>query len=70
MPLTGAAPPAHGWLVIGSAATIVAADAAAGLFFGVRSADDLMGHAWTSLAPTANRLALNEALAAMQAGQP
>ena len=70
MPLTGAAPPAHGWLVIGSGATIVAADAAACLLFGVRSADDLMGHVWTSLAPTADERALNEALAAMQAGQP
>ena len=70
MPLTGSAPPAHGWLVIGSGATIVAADAAACVLFGVRSAADLMGHVWTSLAPTADEHTLNEALAAMQAGQP
>ena len=49
MLLTGTGKPAHGWLVIGPDATIVASDAAACHLLGVPGHGDLQGHAWTSL---------------------
>ncbi len=53
MLLAGSGQPAHGWLMVNPAATIVAADVAACAMLGIPAAAELIGHAWTSLlAPT------------------
>ena len=69
MLLTGAGQPAHGWLVVGSDATIVAADAAACRLLGVRGASDVQGHAWTSLVIPTDATAIVEATAATQSAK-
>ena len=69
MLLTGSGQPAHGWLVVGSDATIVTADASACLLLGVRGPADVQGHAWTSLVIPAEDTAIAEATAAITAGR-
>ena len=46
---TGTGPPAHAWLVIGTDATIVAADTAACLLFDAGASADLYGQLCTAL---------------------
>ena len=59
--LTGAGQPAHGWLVLDAAATIVAADASVCPLIGVRDPDDLRGRALASIVSPADSTALVEA---------
>ena len=69
MLLTGSGQPAHGWLVVGSDATIVTADASACLLLGVRGPVEVQGHTWTSLVIPAEDTAIAEATAAIAAGR-
>jgi len=69
MLLTGSGQPAHGWLVVSPAATIVAADAAACALLGVRASVELQGHSWTSLVIPTDESVLAEATEATRSGQ-
>lgn len=69
MRVTGTGQPAHGWLVVGPDATIVASDAAACLLLGVHGHRDLEGHAWTSFALPSDASTVDEALRTLHTGQ-
>ena len=69
MQLFGAGPPAHAWVVIGSDATIVAADTSACLLFEVHTSANLIGQSCTTLVAPGDGATIMEAVDLVRSGR-
>jgi len=69
MQLFGAGPPAHAWVVIGSDATIVAADTSACLLFEVHTSADLIGQSCTTLVAPGDGATIMQAVDLVRSGR-